>query len=56
MLKETPNLRVVHLKSEDTLRSVLSWMIARENDTYIAQSERVNRMDGKDIKVGGVAR
>jgi len=38
MLKRDPRLKVIHLKREDKLRSVLSWMIARENDTYTAAS------------------
>ena len=40
LLQKNRNLRVIHLKREDTLRSVLSWMIARENDTYVANSNR----------------
>lgn len=39
MLKRDPRLKVIHLKREDKLRSVLSWMIARENNTYTATAE-----------------
>lgn len=39
MLKADPRLKVIHLKREDKLRSVLSWMIARENNTYTATSD-----------------
>lgn len=39
MLKADPHLKVIHLKRQDKLRSVLSWMIARHNDTYTATSE-----------------
>lgn len=39
MLKAEPRLRVIHLKRQDKLRSVLSWMIARENNTYVATSD-----------------
>jgi len=39
MLKRDPRLKVIHLKREDKLRSVLSWMIARKNNTYTATAE-----------------
>lgn len=39
LLKSNPRLKVIHLKRTDTLRSVLSWMIAQRNQTYVAHSE-----------------
>lgn len=39
MLKAEPRLKVIHLKRQDKLRSVLSWMIARDNGTYTATSD-----------------
>ena len=39
LLKSDPRLKVIHLKRKDTLRSVLSWMIAQKNQTYVAHSQ-----------------
>lgn len=40
MLTADPGLKVIHLKRLDTLRSVLSWMIAQANQTYVAHSDK----------------
>lgn len=39
MLKADRELKVIHLKRLDTLRSVLSWMIAQASQTYVAHSD-----------------
>lgn len=39
LLGSNPALRVIHLKRTDTLRSVLSWMIAQKSQTYVAHSQ-----------------
>lgn len=40
LLRRNANLRVIHLKRRDTIRSVLSWFIARENNLYVAANDR----------------
>lgn len=39
MLKAEQHLKVIHLKRQDKVRSVLSWMIARDNNIYTATSD-----------------
>lgn len=34
-LHNVPNLKIIHLKRRNTLRTVLSWLIAQENGKYI---------------------
>jgi LPS sulfotransferase NodH len=38
-LRAVPGLRIVHLQRRETVRSVLSWFIARETNQYVARRD-----------------
>ena len=40
VLRAKPELRVIHLKRRDVVRSSLSWFLARHNDRYVATSDQ----------------
>lgn len=51
-LRQVDGLRVIHLQRRETVRSVLSWFIARDTNQYVARrDEDVVVTDKKRVKV-----